>query len=244
MHNLLVDVNKEGSFAPLLASASIATRVATRLDALTLYLKTCRGQQCRDGWRAIFPQGDATTLKEALDTKFDGYFDRLPKLHYDNCELGYHRASASMSCRSLTDAVVPSRARVPLLDDGPPLLPAGERHGRRAREQQRQRQARPAVRRLEGAHDRQRRHRGALRRVSASKAKNCQIAHGSCNAQSALPRLEGAGERPVRGPGIARRGENTKATPPRQLARAGIVYVANAVQRALACPLESVARMS
>ncbi|GAA6005584.1 sulfatase family protein [Rhodotorula paludigena] len=66
-------------------------RLHTRLDALLLVLKQCSGESCRNPWRSIFTNGKVTTLKQALDRKYDDYFAQLPRVKYDKCELGYHR---------------------------------------------------------------------------------------------------------------------------------------------------------
>lgn len=77
-------------------------------------LKQCSGESCRNPWRSIFTNGKVTTLKQALDRKYDDYFAQLPRVKYDvrvsgplvcssglcrsdisldrqKCELGYHR---------------------------------------------------------------------------------------------------------------------------------------------------------
>ena len=88
MNNLLLPLNQQGAFLPW-TSEIPGGRVASRLDAMTLYLKHCRGSQCRLGWDAIFPNGEASSLKEALDPRFDAYFDGLPKVHYKQCRQGF-----------------------------------------------------------------------------------------------------------------------------------------------------------
>lgn len=54
----------------------------TRLDALLLVLKTCVGDVCRFPWKTIFPDGSVSSLADALDSAFDGYFTDLPKVKY------------------------------------------------------------------------------------------------------------------------------------------------------------------
>lgn len=88
MNNLLLPLNQQGAFAPWTSDIP-GGRVASRLDAAMLYLKHCRGAQCRYGWENIFPYGEATNLKEALNPRFDSYFDGLPKVHYDSCRQGF-----------------------------------------------------------------------------------------------------------------------------------------------------------
>lgn len=89
MHNLLADSNKEGPNAPLRTDTE-AGRLATRLDALMLYLKFCKGIRCRYSWKNIAPYGDFTSLDEAMDPKYDSYFEGLPRVRYDNCKFGFY----------------------------------------------------------------------------------------------------------------------------------------------------------
>lgn len=90
MHNLLADNNKAGPFAPLQTDTS-AGKIAARLDALTLYLKYCKGIRCRYSWENIFPNsGDARTMDEAMDAKYDTYFEGLPRVRYNNCKFGFY----------------------------------------------------------------------------------------------------------------------------------------------------------
>lgn len=108
VRNLLESHNNLGLFAPFNATSSpasasldLATRglqgaldedtkkVAERLDALLLVLKTCQGQQCREPWASLFPTGEVGTFADALDTSYDAYFANLPRVKFDECALGY-----------------------------------------------------------------------------------------------------------------------------------------------------------
>uniref|UniRef100_A0A0W0EVU3 Putative arylsulfatase n=1 Tax=Moniliophthora roreri TaxID=221103 RepID=A0A0W0EVU3_MONRR len=71
------------------------TRLASRLDALLVVLKTCVGDTCRNPWGAIFPAGEASGLIESLDTQYDTYFDSLPKFGYRLCQFGYFEEDAA-----------------------------------------------------------------------------------------------------------------------------------------------------
>lgn len=64
-------------------------RVAERLDALLLVLKTCRGETCAHPWPALFPGGAVGELADALDAKYDAFFAGLPRVRFDECALGY-----------------------------------------------------------------------------------------------------------------------------------------------------------
>lgn len=49
MNNLLLPLNQQGAFADWTSDIP-GGRVASRLDAIMLYLKGCRGAACRYGW--------------------------------------------------------------------------------------------------------------------------------------------------------------------------------------------------
>lgn len=49
MNNLLLPLNEQGAFADWTSDVP-GGRVASRLDAIMLYLKGCRGAACRYGW--------------------------------------------------------------------------------------------------------------------------------------------------------------------------------------------------
>ena len=60
-----------------------------RLDALTLVLKTCKGESCYDPWGALDPSGATTTLRDALDPKYDSFYAKQNKVGWDQCAAGY-----------------------------------------------------------------------------------------------------------------------------------------------------------
>jgi hypothetical protein len=92
MDNLVLELNARGAFTGFNSSTTDAARMISRLDALLLYLKTCQGRQCRTSWNHLFPYGKVSSLKEALDPKYDAHFDSLPKVAFGDCALGYHSA--------------------------------------------------------------------------------------------------------------------------------------------------------
>lgn len=64
-------------------------KLVTRLDALLLVLKSCKGPTCSRPWASLHPQGDVTSLKEALEPRFDNFYNRQTRVKYSHCELGY-----------------------------------------------------------------------------------------------------------------------------------------------------------
>ncbi|KAI5457457.1 alkaline-phosphatase-like protein [Mariannaea sp. PMI_226] len=89
LHNL-VDEREwvAESDSTLLANSSI-TQVLHRLDALMMVLKSCQGKVCIESWGVLHPQGDVKSLKDALDSKFDGFYEKQVKVEYGRCEDGY-----------------------------------------------------------------------------------------------------------------------------------------------------------
>lgn len=64
-------------------------KLENRLDALTLVLKTCTGKTCQDPWTALDPSGETTSLKEALEPKYDMFYQNQKKVKFDHCAKGY-----------------------------------------------------------------------------------------------------------------------------------------------------------
>ncbi|EEU42867.1 uncharacterized protein NECHADRAFT_95823 [Fusarium vanettenii 77-13-4] len=64
-------------------------QVIDRLDALMLVLKSCKGESCIEPWKILHPDGDVASLKDALDDKFDEFYEQQVKVSFDRCEDGY-----------------------------------------------------------------------------------------------------------------------------------------------------------
>lgn len=60
-----------------------------RLDALLFVLKSCKGEECREPWKALHPSGDVHNLRDALHSQYDSFYASLPRVEYDKCERGY-----------------------------------------------------------------------------------------------------------------------------------------------------------
>jgi N-acetylglucosamine-6-sulfatase len=65
------------------------SEVITRLDALLLVLKSCKGITCIDPWKVLHPAGDVGSLSMALGAQFDGFYKAQPKVSFTRCEMGY-----------------------------------------------------------------------------------------------------------------------------------------------------------
>jgi hypothetical protein len=62
----------------------------SRLDALLLVLKSCKGQVCREPWKTLHPEGSVWCLEDALDSRFDHFYEiEQTRVVYDHCENGY-----------------------------------------------------------------------------------------------------------------------------------------------------------
>ncbi|SCV67034.1 BQ2448_5680 [Microbotryum intermedium] len=91
IYDLLTDPDQIHNLAEVKSPSLKLRNLRPRLDALLLVLKTCVGDVCKRPWKEIFPDGNVTSLKEALNADFDQYFHELPKVTYSRCELGYLR---------------------------------------------------------------------------------------------------------------------------------------------------------
>jgi N-acetylglucosamine-6-sulfatase len=64
--------------------------LTSRLDALLLVLKSCKASTCYDPWLELHPWGDVASLSEAMNPKFDDFYEKQQsKVAFSECELGY-----------------------------------------------------------------------------------------------------------------------------------------------------------
>ena len=88
MHNLLSNgVSSHRTGAKLFKRAD--NKVVDRLDALLMVTKSCAQDSCREPWASLFPDGSVTTLSDALDSKYDSFFAKQPKVEFSSCDQGY-----------------------------------------------------------------------------------------------------------------------------------------------------------
>jgi len=67
-------------------------KLVPRLDALLIVTKSCKGSTCISPWSVIHPAGNVRTLQDALDSRFDAYYESLGnqyQVEFDRCEMGY-----------------------------------------------------------------------------------------------------------------------------------------------------------
>ena len=65
------------------------SQVIDRLDALLLVVKSCKGAECVQPWKALHPSGDVDSLRDALSLRFDAFYHQQAKVSFDRCEPGY-----------------------------------------------------------------------------------------------------------------------------------------------------------
>ncbi|KAI0408252.1 alkaline-phosphatase-like protein [Xylaria palmicola] len=88
MNNLLATTNS-ASNQTLIAGLPVS-KVVSRLDALLLVLKSCRGPSCREPWKQLHPGGDVNTLADALDSSLDAFYEtQQARVRYEFCADGY-----------------------------------------------------------------------------------------------------------------------------------------------------------
>lgn len=106
LHNIHPSVNVDDRGSSFNHSITIldypVAKIVSRLDALLLVLKSCKGPSCIEPWHVLHPTGDVANLKNALDAKFDEYYEEAQvKVEFSRCEQG-----------QLLDAEGPQRALV------------------------------------------------------------------------------------------------------------------------------------
>ena len=78
---------------------SIASRHTTailhRLDALIMAMKDCKGKACSRPWTELHPEGSVSSLEEALDAKYDKFYEDQPKMYFESCETAYIKEKES-----------------------------------------------------------------------------------------------------------------------------------------------------
>uniref|UniRef100_A0A8H7NB98 Arylsulfatase n=1 Tax=Bionectria ochroleuca TaxID=29856 RepID=A0A8H7NB98_BIOOC len=65
------------------------SKVISRLDSLLLVLKSCKGSTCSLPWKSLHPEGDVTSLREALSPVFDQFYETQTRVEWSWCNLGH-----------------------------------------------------------------------------------------------------------------------------------------------------------
>ncbi|KAI9654214.1 MAG: hypothetical protein M1821_006742 [Bathelium mastoideum] len=66
------------------------SKVASRLDSLLFVLKSCKTDTCVRPWHALHPDGDVSSLADALASRFDRFYEvEQQRVAFSRCEQGY-----------------------------------------------------------------------------------------------------------------------------------------------------------
>ena len=69
-------------------------RLESRLDALLLVLKECKASTCQKPWLALHPGGNVQNLVDALQPKYDQFYEQQQnRVSYNYCDQGYIKAA-------------------------------------------------------------------------------------------------------------------------------------------------------
>ncbi|KAJ1711082.1 gloeobacteria sulfatase [Aspergillus flavus] len=88
INNLYAKAQTDNSQETRMMGYSLS-RVITRLDALLLVLKSCKGTSCIEPWSVLHPGGSVHNLRDALNEKYDSFYQAQSKVSFDRCEYAY-----------------------------------------------------------------------------------------------------------------------------------------------------------
>ena len=73
--------------------------------------KSCKGKTCINPWSTIHPDGDVKTLGEAMNEKFDTFYEGVgQRVSFEKCELGYILESEGPQKPNIFDAGIDYRS--------------------------------------------------------------------------------------------------------------------------------------
>lgn len=105
MRNLLESGHSNDDFK--IANRPLSQMVS-RLDALMMVLKSCKGRVCVEPWHELHPKGDVSTLVDSLHADYDGFYEKQPKVSFTACKLGYlPEFEGPMIANQFHDQVIP-----------------------------------------------------------------------------------------------------------------------------------------
>lgn len=58
-------------------------------------MKDCKGKACSRPWSELHPDGSIASLKDALDPKYDHFYEKQPKMYFDSCEAAFIKEKES-----------------------------------------------------------------------------------------------------------------------------------------------------
>ncbi|KAH8663062.1 alkaline-phosphatase-like protein [Tricladium varicosporioides] len=90
LHNLIPSaLSPHPQLSPATFLGRSVNEIITRLDALLLVIKSCKGITCHEPWKVLHPRGDIAGLRDALHSKLDEFYEAQPKVAFTKCELGH-----------------------------------------------------------------------------------------------------------------------------------------------------------
>ncbi|RVX74102.1 hypothetical protein B0A52_01934 [Exophiala mesophila] len=72
-----------------LCDGNSVKKITSRLDALLMVTKSCKGEECITPWRVLHPGGEVQNLAQALAPQYDEFYNSQAKVSYSSCEPGY-----------------------------------------------------------------------------------------------------------------------------------------------------------
>ncbi|KAI1092286.1 Arylsulphatase [Rostrohypoxylon terebratum] len=91
LHNLL-SPSPSSALKSTLAAGHAPQKIAARLDALLLVLKTCSGKRCQHPWSSLHPDGTVRSLADALAPRYDAFYvdnQEVASVKYAYCANGF-----------------------------------------------------------------------------------------------------------------------------------------------------------
>lgn len=58
-------------------------------------LKDCKGRACSRPWLTLHPDEKVSSLRSALDPRFDEFYQSQPKMYYESCEAAFIKEKES-----------------------------------------------------------------------------------------------------------------------------------------------------
>ncbi len=80
------------------------SRLTTRLNAVLTVLAYCVGQICREPWQVLHPEGDVSSLWQAMSSAYDAQYESYVMFGYTRCAVYYH-PSTEVADPDILDAV-------------------------------------------------------------------------------------------------------------------------------------------
>lgn len=88
LHNLYPSSAQADDDEPRILGRSLSQAI-TRLDALLLVLKSCQSATCIEPWNALQPKNSVRSLRDALDKRYDAFYEKQPQVSFDWCAAGH-----------------------------------------------------------------------------------------------------------------------------------------------------------